>query len=136
MYSHFIIYGCLALAPMHFIFSAILSKEVFAYEQSLAKLVSSILIIWLVPILGSFIIYKLLNLNWFEAPVENVTGGQTVVGGGMAELNAILNPKHRHVVEAKERETIELNLDGQLHHSKLEKELIEEVKNHGSETKT
>ena len=45
-------------------------------------------------------------------PVDDFTGGDMLVGGGMLELNAILT-KHRHVIEAKEKVSIDLNLDGQ-----------------------
>jgi len=128
MNSQVLLYVCLFLAPIHFIFSAMLSKELFAYEQSPIKLIASTLLVWLLPILGPFLIYKLLGLKWFEAPVQDVVGAQSVVGGGLEELNAILNPKHRHVVEAKEKVAIELNLDGQLHNGKSQKELIEGIK--------
>lgn len=136
MSSNALLYACLVFAPIHFIFSAILSKELFSQEQSIVKLVASVLIVWLVPILGSFFIYKLLGLKWFDAPLDNVGGSQTVIGGGMAELNAILDPKHRHVVEAKEKLTIEQNLDGEKHSDKSNGELIEKNKNRASDTKT
>ena len=53
--------------------------------------------------LGPICAYRLLNPNWFEMPVDDFTGGDMLVGGGMLELNAILKPKHRHVIEVKKR---------------------------------
>jgi len=96
--------------------------------MSLKKKVLLVLIVWLVPIVGSILIYKLLNLDWFEAPLDDASGGHTMIGGDMLELNAIFNPKHCHVIEAIEKETVELNLDGQLYNEKSKKELIERAK--------
>ena len=114
---------CILFAPVHFIVCTILSKELVCFEPNPIKIALLILITWLIPIIGAFYVYKLLNLSWFETPTNGAASDGAVIGGGMLELNAILNPKYRHVIEAKEKESIEQSLDGQLYPERPKQEL-------------
>jgi len=115
-----IIFYVIALIALPYILTiSALVKEIILWEPSLTKKASLILLVLLIPFAGAIYSYKYLHLAWFDKPSGESSGGfQNVVSGAMLEINAVFNPEHKHVIEVRQKESIELSENGQLYDNK------------------
>ncbi|WP_196137200.1 hypothetical protein [Aliikangiella sp. G2MR2-5] len=114
------LFGGAVVALLFLVFNATLTKEILTWEPSPVKRTLLLLVVWLVPVVGAFFAYKYLDLSWFKKPTKKSSGEQNVVSGALLEIDAIFNPGQRHVIEARQKEQMELSEDGQQHNSDRE----------------
>lgn len=100
---------------LHILINAHLSKEIYQWEPSLPKRVTLLICVWFLPIIGVAIAYKSLDLSWFKHKNKNAASGQSTMGGAFLEVDAIFNPGQKHVMEAKQKETIEKKENGEMY---------------------
>jgi hypothetical protein len=119
MYSRLQILISGVIILFYVISSAKLSKEILKWEPSLVKRISLVLIVWLIPIVGGVVAYKHLGLDWFKKRSNKSNGAQNVISGAFLELDVMFNPGARYIIEARQKEHVELSEDGQLHNNAL-----------------
>ena len=117
MYSRLQILISGVIVLIYVISSAKLSKEILKWEPSLVKRISLVLIVWLIPIVGGVVAFKHLGLDWFKKRSKKSSGAQNVMSGSLLELDVMFNPGARHIIEARQKEHVELSEDGQLHNN-------------------
>lgn len=100
------------LGIFHLIVSMIFSKIVFEREPSIKKRVLLIGLLWLVPVLGVLSVYKILDLGWFKNP--DGSKGSGAVSIGLLEMDSVFNPGARHLIEAKQKERVEVQKEGEM----------------------
>ena len=92
-----------------------LSKEIWNWEPSAIKRVLWVLFVWFMPFIGAFVVYKTLDLDWFMQRSKQSKDTTNVVSGALLEMDTIFNPGQKHVIEAKQKEHVEVTESGQLH---------------------
>jgi len=97
---------------IHVMVNVVFSKLILDWEPTSAKRIYMLATVWLIPVFGVFIIYKMLNLNWFR----NEDGSKRTAGVAISflEMDAIFNPGSKHVVEEQQREKMEVRKEGEL----------------------
>ena len=84
----------LFLAP----FNLLMSRDIIGWTPELGKKIIYVILVWLLPLLGLYIVDKKLKLGWFNRPSKS--GG--AVTGGLFLLDSFFNPGARHMVELVE----------------------------------
>ena len=111
LFNPLYIFPLLAITAWVFVNSR-LSWELLAWgpENWLGKL-GLLALLWLVPLLGTVVIYRRLGLKWFKAKPGQGTGD--VIGGGLVELDMMFNPGAKHLLDAKQPQQVEMQQDGE-----------------------
>ena len=100
----------------------ILSREVANWiPLSVPKRILLIAFIWLVPVVGFLVAYKVVGLHRSRKS-SGEGGGGSVGGGALLGIDAIFNPGARHVIEAREEVRVEVQKDGEPYGNKAAKE--------------
>ena len=103
----------LSLLLIHVIASSLFSKTVLEMEPQSGRRFQLLALLWLAPIIGAAIVYKILKLHWFSnEDGSRRTGG---VSFNFLEIDAIFNPGSKHVLEEKQRVKTEAKKAGKDH---------------------
>ena len=105
------------IVSLYFCLNVKLSKEIWNWEPSVIKRVLLVLNVWLIPFIGGIVAYKYLDLDWLMKRSKQSKDTPNVISGALLEMDMIFNPGQKHVIEAKQKEHIEVNESGQLHAS-------------------
>tara|TARA_B100000315_G_C14368702_1_gene491923 strand:+ start:434 stop:817 length:384 start_codon:yes stop_codon:yes gene_type:complete len=97
---------------IHVVVNVVFSKLILDWKPTGMKRIYMLATVWLIPVLGIFIIYKRLNLNWFSS--EDGSKRTAGVSISFLEMDAIFNPGSKHVVEEQQREKTEVRKEGEL----------------------
>lgn len=100
----------LSLLLIHVIASSVFSKTVLELEPQAGRRIRLLGLLWLLPVFGALLVYKLLELQWFSNEDDsNRTGG---ISFSFLELDSVFNPGSKHVLEEQQREKMEIKKQG------------------------
>lgn len=124
-----------AIALLHILINAHISKEIHQWVPSLRKRIILFICVWFIPFIGITLAYKALDLDWFKKKGTKSSSGQSAIGGAVLEVDSIFNPGQKHVIEEKQKEIIEKKEDGEMYEKG--KQDLNELKSNGvSSSKT
>jgi len=108
--------GAIAIL-LHLIVNVHLSKDILLWVPSLRKRILLLAIVWFIPVVGATVAYRSLNLSWFKKTSKKSGCEQSMTSGAFLEVDAIFNPGQRHVIEAKQKEHVELKEEGDMYNN-------------------
>jgi hypothetical protein len=103
------------LTLVHILMSISLSKEIYDWVPTFGKRIALFICVWCAPVIGLIVVYRVLDLDWLGKKRGKTSSGQSSVGSVFLGLDSVFNPGSKHVVEAKQKETIEQAEEGDLY---------------------
>jgi hypothetical protein len=111
VFNPLFMFGLLAVGAC-LILNARLSYEIFVWVPGgIAKKSGMLLFLWLVPIVGFAVLYRIFDLHWFRSDSNHSAGGG--IGEGLVELDMMFNPGAQHLMNAKQAQQTEMQQDGE-----------------------
>ena len=98
-----IYYVFLALFALCLVFfNCLISKDIHEWIPSIRKQTGLYLLVWLLPVIGFYLANKLGNLGWFTH--QRSENGNSVISGGLFEMDSFFNPGAKHSIEVIEKQ--------------------------------
>lgn len=92
----------IAFALLLLVLNILASREIYCWTPSTKKQFALHVLVWLLPIIGLYLAYKLGGVDWFKRDKNN--GGSSVIAGGFMEADTVFNPGMRHRIEVVEKQ--------------------------------
>lgn len=105
------------IITLHLIVNLSLSKEIIDWMPLLGKKLLFMGLLWCIPFIGATVVYKHLNLDWLQ-PSKRNPADRSGISTGLLELGAIFNPGTKYVIEAQQKERVEVKKEGEMHNIK------------------
>ncbi len=102
----------------HLYVNITLSGDVVGWVPEARKRKVLLSLVWLLPLLGAFYVYRRLAPDWFK-PDGNSDEMPSATAAGLMGLDSVFNPSTRNIIEANKKGEITIKAEGEMYDRKL-----------------